>query len=329
MTFLPNKTPKGILFYGKTVKGALFVTVTQLRTFLSVCQSMSFTQAAKQQYISQPAVSRQMSALEEELGAPLFERSHSAIQLTPAGQHLARHLKPIMDHLDALLNQVHEIGTGQSGTLVIGLMLDQSIDQRVSRAMQWFRQRHNITINIYRLSIMELISSLKNGTIDLAISIESIPNMFDGCEQYIYAREQMCFAARKDLLLKAGDRIDRTTVRRFADQHPVLTPKLGTFPPEHRETLANHAHEPSVAAAEVEYDLDSIAPMVAAGLGGTIVNESHILTSNSGIALFPYEDLPRINKGVFWMKDTANPLVPLFCNFLRSYDNTSRFSPDL
>lgn len=305
------------------------MTITQLRTFLTVCESMSFTQAAKQQYISQPAVSRQIASLEDELGSPLFERSHSAIQLTTAGEHLARNLKPILDHLDGLLNQVREIADGQTGNLVIGLLMDQSIDQRVSRALRRFRQSHNINITILRYSLMELRSHLKHGTIDLAISIEPAHNVFTDCCRYIYSEESMCFAARRDLLLNGTDRIDEAAIARFSAQHPVLTPRLESFPTEHRSELAAHARANSVAHAEVDYDLGSIAPMVAAGLGGTIVNESHMLTTDQSIALFPFDSLPRINKGIFWMADVANPLVPLFCQLLQELDSLPRINPDL
>lgn len=294
------------------------MTIAQLRTFLIVCQSMSFTQAAKQQYISQPAVSRQISALEDELGATLFERSHSAILLTPAGQHLARHLTPILDHLDGLLNQVHEISSGQTGTLIIGLLLDQSIDQRVSRALRWFRQSHNISISIYRYTFLDLVTALKGGSIDLAISIESTPTMFSGCERLIYAQEDMCFAARRDLLMKTGDRIDEVAIHQFTESFPVLMPKLETFPMEDRRVLAANPHDEGLSPAEIEYDLASIAPMVSAGLAATVVNESHTLAEDQSIALYPYEHLPRINKGIFWMRNSSNPLVPLFCDRLRS-----------
>ena len=305
------------------------MTITQLRTFLAVCESMSFTQAAKQQYISQPAVSRQIASLEDELGAPLFERSHSAIQLTPAGEHLARNLKPILDHLSGLLNQVQEIADGQTGNLVIGLLLDQSIDQRVSRALRRFRQSHNINITILRYSFMELRSHLKNGTIDLAISIEPAQNVFTDCCSYIYSDEAMCFAARRDLLLNGTDRIDEAAIARFSAQHPVLTPRLESFPSELRGELASHARANSVHHAEVDYDLGSIAPMVAAGLGGTIINESHMLTSDHSIALYPFDSLPRINKGIFWMADTTNPLVPQFCQMLQELDTLPHITPDL
>ena len=305
------------------------MTNTQLRTFLTVCESMSFTQAARQQYISQPAVSRQMAALEAEIGTPLFERSHSSLQLTAAGQHLARNLKPIVDHLDGLINQVREISAGQSGSLIIGLMLDQAIDQYIIRALRRFRQSHNISINILRYSIMELRNVLKNGNIDLAICVESAPNMFPGCNQYIYASESMCFAARKDLIILDGDRLTERDIQRFAAQYPLLGPRLDNFPAEMRPDLVAPTRNTHLFNTEVEYDLASIAPMVSAGLGGTIINESHMLTRDQDIAIFSFDALPRINKGIFWMPDTLNPLVPQFCQLIQELDFTSLLPAEL
>lgn len=286
-----------------------------------VAQSKSFTVAAKQQYISQPAVSRQMSALEDELGASLFDRTHNTLKLTPAGQHLARHLFPILEHLDALLNQVHEIGSGQSGSLTFGLLVDQSMDTRISRALQWFRQSHNVNISLLRLDFMELLSSLKNGVIDIAISIESTPNLFEGCEKFIYAQESMCFAARKDLMQRVSDHVDDETIFRVAEQVPILFPKLDSFPRDDQEALEGNLHNLPLNIAEQGYDLSSIAPMVSAGLAATAVNESHSLAVDQSIALLPYNNLPLINKGIFWMKDTSNPLVEQFCSYMRDVEN--------
>lgn len=305
------------------------MTKTQLHTFISVCETRSFTQAARRQYISQPAVSRQMAALEDELGVTLFERERSTIRLTPAGEYLAHNLKPLLDRLDGLFNHVREISTGQTGSLVIGLLLDQSVDQPIARALRQLRQSHHINITILRLSVMELRSMLENGDIDIAVSVESAPNLFPGCNKYIYSVEAMCFAARRDLLMEGTNRIDEAAVRRFAAHHPVLTPRLDSFPPEQRDELAGHAHAAVVASAEVEYDLASIAPMVSAGLGGTIVNESHMLTSDQDIALFPFDALPTIDKGVFWRQSTTNPLVELFFRCLREQTPGQRLEETL
>lgn len=213
--------------------------------------------------------------------------------------------------------------------IAIGLLLDQSIDQRVSRALRWFRQSHNISISIYRYTFLDLVTALKGGSIDLAISIESTDIMFSGCERLVYAHEYMCFAARRDLLMKTGDRIDEAAIHQFTESFPVLMPKLETFPMEDRRALAANPHDEVLIPAEIEYDLASIAPMVSAGLAATVINESHMLADDHSIALYPYENLPRIDKGIFWISDSTNPLVPLFCDCLRSLINNSVPVPEL
>ena len=66
----------------------------QLRTFAAVAELGHLTRAAEQLHISQPAVSAQVRALEEELGVVLFERSSSGMQLTPAGRQLLQERAP-------------------------------------------------------------------------------------------------------------------------------------------------------------------------------------------------------------------------------------------
>lgn len=305
------------------------MTLAQLHTFLAVCQNMSFTEAARHQYISQPAVSRQMAALEDELGAELFERSRSAIQLTPAGEHLARRLKPLLDHMDALLNQVHEMGTGQLGSLSIGLLIDQNLDQYISAALQHFRHRHNASISIFRYNLIDLIAGLKSRSIDLAVSIDSTGGLFGDCERYIYTSDSMCFAVRKDLLSQIGDKIDKTTLEGISDLLPILVPRLDAFPKDQHDILFNKLHDENFATVDREYDLASIAPMVSAGLAATVVNATHDLTVDQTIALIPMQHLPTIDKGIFWLKDNSNPMIALFLNCLQDGDKLPPPPPEL
>ena len=77
---------------------------------------------------------------------------------------------------------------------------------------------------------MEMLSALKSGVIDIAISIESTPDMFNGCEKFIYAQESMCFAARRDLMQRVADTRDEEMIFRVVEQVPVLHPRLDCFP---------------------------------------------------------------------------------------------------
>ena len=67
------------------------VHLRDLRYFLAVAQQLSFTHAAETLYVSQPALSKQIRALERQLRVTLFERGRSAVQLTRAGAELVPH----------------------------------------------------------------------------------------------------------------------------------------------------------------------------------------------------------------------------------------------
>ena len=72
------------------------VHVRDLRYFLAVAKQLSFTQAAETLYVSQPALSKQIRALERQLRVTLFERSRGAVQLTRAGAELVPHAERIV-----------------------------------------------------------------------------------------------------------------------------------------------------------------------------------------------------------------------------------------
>lgn len=223
---------------------------------------------------------------------------------------------------------MHEIGAGQSGSLTFGLLVDQSMDARISRARQWFRQSHNVNISLLRLNFMEMLSSLKSGVIDIAISIESTPDMFNGCEKFIYAQESMCFAARRDLMQRVADKGDEEMIFRAAEQVPVLHPRLDCFPRNNQEALQRNLYNLPLSCMEQEYDLSSIAPMVSAGLVATAVNESHSLAVDQSIMLLPYDGLPKINKGIFWMADNSNPLIEQFYDYIRDVESGPPMPPE-
>ena len=67
------------------------------KVFFHVASSLSFSEASKQLFISQSAVSQSIKTLEKKLGQPLFIRSTKKVQLTPAGEILLKHIEPAMN----------------------------------------------------------------------------------------------------------------------------------------------------------------------------------------------------------------------------------------
>ncbi|BEV70565.1 MULTISPECIES: LysR family transcriptional regulator [unclassified Paludibacterium] len=101
--------------------------IYQLRTFVTVAQQGHLTQAAEQLHLSQPAVTAQIKALEEEVGLPLFERTAGGVMLTLAGQDLLPRAQSILDSARHMIDHARSLKGQPGGLARIGLALSPSI----------------------------------------------------------------------------------------------------------------------------------------------------------------------------------------------------------
>ena len=83
-----------------------------LRMFVATAQAGGLGRASERLHVSQPAASRQLHALEEELAVPLFHRSGRQLQLTAEGADLLRHSVQLLDAADALIERAHALKGG-------------------------------------------------------------------------------------------------------------------------------------------------------------------------------------------------------------------------
>jgi DNA-binding transcriptional LysR family regulator len=92
----------------------------QLKYFLTLAQELHFNRAAEKHFIVQPALTKQIKDLEEELGVMLFERTKRSVKLTPAGQYFKNKVEAMIGSLDEAKNQVKWVEDGSKGELRIG-----------------------------------------------------------------------------------------------------------------------------------------------------------------------------------------------------------------
>src|SRR5690625_7249931 len=95
------------------------MNIRQLRYFLAVAEHRHFTRAAEAVSVSQPALSQQIRALEEELGTPLFDRLTTGIELTTAGQVLRSHAERILREVENARLAGEEVSGTVGGELSI------------------------------------------------------------------------------------------------------------------------------------------------------------------------------------------------------------------
>lgn len=97
------------------------MTLVQLRHFLELANTGSFSQSAVKLHLSQPALSRSIKSLEDELGHPLFDRVGRKSELTAFGNHVYAHARELVDRANNLKQSGHQLLSGQTGKVRLGL----------------------------------------------------------------------------------------------------------------------------------------------------------------------------------------------------------------
>lgn len=117
------------------------MNLRQLQTLITTADAGGFANAAGRLHLSQPAASRQIQALEAELGVPLFDRIGRRLQLTSEGEDIVRRGRRLLQEADALRDRAHALKGGLTGTLRVGGS-PQHIETVLAPFVTLFRRNH-------------------------------------------------------------------------------------------------------------------------------------------------------------------------------------------
>ena len=141
----------------------------QLRHFVAVAEDGNISRAAKRVFLTQPALSRQIKALEDEIGQCLLERQAHSIRLTPVGEALLREARELLQHAEQVLERVRSSGrglrlrVGYAPSLAAGML---------SVAVGNFTQAHpNTHVELFDLSTSEMLAGLESEKLDVALCV--------------------------------------------------------------------------------------------------------------------------------------------------------------
>lgn len=158
--------------------------IQKLRAFMCVAKYQSFTKAAVELFISQPALSKKISDFEKELGTTLFIRDNRAVELTAAGKLLYNEAPVLLKYGDDLENKVRMLGVNPDTKLSIGCT---GIEYgRLINLLYRFREQHpEISLSMHRYTAAEIRKYIVGDMIDIAFqtkfevdlesNIDSIP----------------------------------------------------------------------------------------------------------------------------------------------------------
>ena len=140
------------------------------KVFYYVAISLSFSEASKQLFISQSAVSQSIKTLEKKLGISLFIRSTKRVQLTPEGETLLRHIEPAMNLIKRGENQIMEASNLGGGQLRIGAS-DTICRYYLVPFLNRFHKTHpNVHIKVTNQTSTKCVDLLEMGQVDLIVT---------------------------------------------------------------------------------------------------------------------------------------------------------------
>ena len=143
-------------------------TLKQIKLFEAVARLGSYTRAAEEVNLTQPAVSIQLKGLEEIVGLALFEQVGRSVSLTEAGQTLMKHARAIIDEFDALSAEVDDLKGVRRGSLRISTVTTVNYFSPI--LLRTFCERHpGITVSMGVANRQELLRELAENTVNMVI----------------------------------------------------------------------------------------------------------------------------------------------------------------
>ncbi|HWC81508.1 MAG TPA: LysR family transcriptional regulator [Pseudonocardiaceae bacterium] len=275
------------------------VDLRKLRYFVALARHLHFGRAAEDLHIAQPALSRQIRALEQELAAKLFDRDSHGVTLTEAGRQLLDDAVPLLAAADATRRRV-AAAAGGPRRLTVGFRSGIV----VTPAVQVFSAGHpDVAVDVQKLEWDDQAEMLLDGRVDIAYVRQPI------AERGLWVRR--LYTEPRVAVLPAGHRLaGRASITEddLADEPIVWHPNAILLPTRRKHVSSGHR------VRSVEEKLEH----VAAGRGVSLLPESAAAYySRPDITYVPIPDLPGDEVCLAALAGRPAPLVSAFAKAAR------------
>ena len=164
----------------------------QLRYFVAVAEELHFGHAAQRLRIAQPALSRQIQALEKDLLVQLLFRNRRRVQVTPAGQVFLERARQILARADEAVLAAQRVGGGVSGTLNLGFVGSATYDVLPGVLREFLKAAPHVDLTLSEMTVHTQIEALVEKRID--IGLLRLPAKTQGLVFRTIAREPLYVA---------------------------------------------------------------------------------------------------------------------------------------
>lgn len=255
----------------------------QLRYFVAVAEELSFSRAADRLNVSQPPLSMQIKALEDQLGAQLFARNKRSVALTHAGRILLEQARGALAQLDRAADLTRRAGRGEAGRLALGFTASVPMHKWFPDLLRRFRAAHpEVAVDARLLSTGEQLDAIGKGLLDVGIVRPS--HWFKPAAglsaQCLWQDEIYVFLPDDHLLAHSNGPI---SVAALADERFItFGSNIGCGLSEHLDMLCSEAGFRPRIVQEVGA-ASAILGLVAAGVGIAMLPACQMLNGIEGV----------------------------------------------
>ena len=249
----------------------------QLETFLEVAKLSSFSRAAERRFRTQPAISAQIRALEEEVGARLLDRSGGKVALTVAGKAFQKYAEETLEQRRVVLISLAEMQRVPRGEIVVAANEGTCLHILPEVFAEFKRQYPNVGVGIKRMEHNKTLEAIMENSCDFGIV--SMPVNDKRLTVVPIHRDELIVITPPDHPLAPREQATVAEVVEF----PLLLPKVGRT----RDALENLFYERRLKPA-ISMELDSselLKRFVAVGVGVGFIARSNVVEDLQAKAL--------------------------------------------
>lgn len=296
------------------------MTFTQIKYFIEVARCLNFTEAAARLYVTQPTLSRQITAIEAELNMQLFIRNNKMLRLTPGGAVLFKEFARLMDSYNTSIDKAREASYGMIGHMRIGIIDGLDIRSILPDFVEYLESAYpNISIHLIRDSFLGLIEKLYDCRLDGAITydfdIRSRPGLQSGpiaaLRPVLVVPRRHPLAARENVTLKDFEKESLVIVntRECAPGVELVTQTCRQFGGFH----------PQFHFVDT---MDDAILWVEAGLKCALLNDGMTIVRSDAVKAIPLNELPSMNAVLAWNPQNQNFALPILLDYFDSYSES-------
>jgi DNA-binding transcriptional LysR family regulator len=259
----------------------------QLRYFVAVAESHGFRRAAERVFIAQPALGRQITALEKELGAVLLDRSSGGAVLTDAGRAFLERAKAILQAVGSAAQEAQAIAEGLSGSFKLGYTDEFMYGHLARRLARFVGAKNSIQLELDFGYTTDLTQKLAEGALDAVLGVLPVPSHLVKLQALKLARAPLKLIVPTQHLLAKRSQV---TLRECGQE--VFIVARATPPSGYSLAVAECLRRANVTPRTITniFPSDMMINLVAAGAGVSLMTEYSASFQKRGVIAVPLVD---------------------------------------